>query len=221
MSRCHCVLRLTFLHARFGTRQPACVKQIPHQLDLDLAWLVPHLILLAGVRMKTRREIIEIVLLSLAGILFLSALLAGEQRRGMGSMAGMGHRHREDMLTIHALFADHKKIERKVTKLANGIETITESDDATVAARIVEHAYAMKERLEKNDPVHVGDPLFAALIANTSKIQMEIVKTSSGVTVRETSDDAEIVKLIQAHADLVTKFVDKGMSTMHRCHAIP
>jgi hypothetical protein len=67
----------------------------------------------------------------------------------------------------------------------------------------------------------VGDPLFAALIANTSKIQMEIVKTSSGVTVRETSDDAEIVKLIQAHADLVTKFVDKGMSTMHRCHAIP
>jgi hypothetical protein len=108
-----------------------------------------------------------------------------------------------------------------VTKLANGVQTITESDNAKVTARIVEHTYAMKKRLETNEPIHVCDPIFAALFANASKIQMEIVQTSRGVSVRETSDDADVVKLIQAHADLVTEFVQKGLSTMHRCHAIP
>ena len=171
--------------------------------------------------MKTRREIITVVLLSLAAIFLLSALLAGEQRCGMGSMAGMGPSHREDMLTIHALFADHEKIERKVTKLANGVETITESSDARVAARIVEHAYAMKGRLEKNQPIHVCDPLFAALFANASKIRMEITKTPRGVTVRETSDDPDVVRLVQAHADVVSKFVQEGMPAMHQRHEIP
>jgi hypothetical protein len=171
--------------------------------------------------MKTRREVIKAVLLSLAGIFLLSALLAGEQRCGMGRMAGMDQGHRQDMLTIHALFADHEMIERKVTKLANGAETITESGDAKVAARIVEHAYAMKERLEKNEPIHVCDPLFAALFANASKIQMEITKTPRGVTVRETSDDPDVVKLIQAHADVVSGFVQKGTPAMHERHNVP
>jgi hypothetical protein len=171
--------------------------------------------------MKTRQEMIIVLLLLLAPIFGLPALLAGEQRCGMGSMSGMGQGHREDMLTIHALFAEHENIERKVTKFPKGVETITESDDVKVAARIVEHVYAMKERLEKRQPIHTCDPLFAALFANASKIRMEIVKTPKGAIVRETSDDPDVVKLIQAHADVVSGFVQKGMPAMHERHEIP
>ena len=63
--------------------------------------------------MKTRREIIGTILVCIAGIILFSALPVVERRRGIGAMGGMGRGHREDMITIHALFADHEKIERK------------------------------------------------------------------------------------------------------------
>jgi hypothetical protein len=166
---------------------------------------------------KTQREIIGIVLLSLAVMALTSALLTSQQRRGRMMMDD----HRDDMVTIHSLFADREKIERTVVKITNGVETITESSDPKVAARIVKHAYEMKERLEKNEPIHMWDPLFAELFANATKIRMEITKTARGVKVLEQSDDMATVKLIQAHADVVTRFLEKGMSEMHERHEIP
>jgi hypothetical protein len=168
---------------------------------------------------KTKREIIGIVLLSLAVMALTSGLLTAQQRRGPCCM--MRDDHRDDMVTIHSLFADREKIERTVVKITNGVETITESGDPKVAARIVKHAYEMKERLEKNEPIHMWDPLFAELFANATKIRMEITKTARGVKVLEQSDDMATVKLIQAHADVVSRFLEKGMSEMHERHEIP
>jgi uncharacterized protein len=168
----------------------------------------------------TRRKFTRIILVPVALLVLLSGLLAG-QHRGMRGRGGMSSDHREDMATIHALFGDAAKIERKITRLFDGVETVTESTDPEVAARIVNHTYAMKERLEQNRPIRSWDPLFAALFANASKIRMEITKTDRGVRVKETSTDPGVVKLIQAHADAVSDFIDKGMPAMHERHKLP
>lgn len=141
--------------------------------------------------------------------------------QGQGRMGGMGGNQPQDMKTIHALFDDHKKITRTVKNISNGVETLTESDDPKVKALIVEHSWAMKARLEKNQPIRQWDPLFAELFKHAGKIKMELVNTAKGVKVIETSDDAYVVKLIQSHAAGVSEFVHEGVSSMHKEHRLP
>jgi YHS domain-containing protein len=159
-------------------------------------------------------------------ILFLSALVcslfvATALAQGQGRGMGMGGNQPQDMKTIHALFDDHNKITRTVKNISNGVETLTESDDPKVKALIIEHSWAMKARLEKKQPIRQWDPLFAELFKHSDKIKMELTKTAKGVKVVETSDDAYVVKLIQAHAAGVSEFVKEGMSVMHKQHDLP
>ncbi|MGH9832376.1 MAG: hypothetical protein ACREBD_33985 [Blastocatellia bacterium] len=145
------------------------------------------------------------------------------QGQGQGRMGrmGMGGNQMEDMKTIHALFANHQKINRTVKNIEKGVETITESDDPKVRAMIAEHAWAMKKRLENKQPIRHWDPLFAELFKHADKIDMQIVNTAKGVKVIETSDDAWVVKLIQSHAAGVSEFVKEGPSSMPKGHPLP
>jgi hypothetical protein len=175
--------------------------------------------------MQTRREAIRVALLTFGFIVIASALLSGQHSTppccGM-HMNGVRMNDRQaDMAAIHSLFADREKIERSVVELPNGVETTTESTDPGVAARIAGHVYAMKDRMEKKQPIRMWDPLFAELFANAEKIRMEITKTANGVVVRETSDDPDVVKPIQAHAEAVSRFLELGMKGMHELHNIP
>ncbi len=149
--------------------------------------------------------------------LFAATAMAQGQGRGMG----MGGDQPQDMKTIHSLFDDHKKITRTVKNIGNGVETITESDDLKVKALIVEHAWVMKARLEKKQPIRQWDPLFAELFRNSDKIKLEITTTEKGVKITETSTDPYVVKLIQAHAAGVSEFVKEGMPSMHKEHPLP
>lgn len=155
--------------------------------------------------------------------LILVAITATGMAQGQGRMGGMGMggNQPQDMKTIHALFGDHQKITRTVKPISNGVETVTESDDPKVKALIVEHAWAMKTRLEKKQPIRQWDPLFAELFRQADKIKLEITNTEKGVKITETSTDAYVVKLIQAHAAGVSEFVSEGMSVMHKEHSLP
>ncbi len=139
-----------------------------------------------------------------------------------GQMQGrMGGGRMEDMQTIHTLFAEHKKITRTINQLANGVVTVTESDDPKVRALIAEHAWAMQKRLENRQPIRMWDPLFVELFKHADKIEMKIEKTAKGVKVTETSADPWVVKLIQAHAEGVSEFVREGTPSMHKSHELP
>ncbi len=150
-----------------------------------------------------------------------ATVLAQGQGQGRMDGMGMGGNQPQDMKTIHALFGDHKKITRTVTNISNGVETVTESDDPKVKALIVEHSWAMKARLEKNQPIRQWDPLFAELFKQADKIKLEITNTPKGAKVTETSADPYVVKLIQAHAAGVSEFVSVGMPSMHKEHPLP
>jgi YHS domain-containing protein len=159
----------------------------------------------------------------LLAVLALSTFAQEHQHQGggQGPQGMMGQGNQKDMQTIHALFDEHSKIKRTIKKIQGGIETVTESDDAAVRAKIVEHTWAMKARLEKHQPIRTWDPLFAELFKYADKIKLEIKNTAKGVKVVETSADAYVVKLIQAHAEGVSEFVKEGSSIMHKPHALP
>lgn len=138
-----------------------------------------------------------------------------------GQMHGMMGKGQRDMQAIHALFDSHQKIKRTVQNLENGVETVTESDDAEVQALLREHVGAMYRRLAAKQPIRMWDPLYAEIFKRADKIKMELVNTPKGVKVTETSSDPWVVQLLQAHAKGVSGFVEEGMAAMHREHPLP
>jgi hypothetical protein len=79
----------------------------------------------------------------------------------------------------------------------------------------------MYKRMKSGRPVRHWDPLFVELFKHADKMAMKIEKTEKGVKVTSTSDDPKAVKLIQAHADVLNKFVEKGFAEAHKEHPVP
>ena len=142
---------------------------------------------------------------------------------GMGMGPGSGHGadgagHGADMMGIHFLFAHRDEIRRTVVQVAGGVRTTTEADDPAVAAQLQEHVRAMYARLKDGRPINARDPLFAALFKNADKIDVKIEPTAHGLTVTETSKDANVTKLIRRHAEVVGQFIANGMHEMMQSH---
>lgn len=151
--------------------------------------------------------------------------------RGVGAGAGQGFGPgccaaamsdpSSDQAVFHYLLDNHKAITRKVTKRPDGVETLTESDRPEVVAKIQEHAAAMHRRVKEGRPIHMRDPLFREIFAYVDRIEMTVEKTPRGVRVRETSKDAYVARLIQAHAEVVNRFVKNGRSEAWKNHPVP
>lgn len=130
-------------------------------------------------------------------------------------------RHDDDHAVFQYLLTNHAKIKRTVKKIPDGVETLTESDDAAVAAKIKEHVHWMQDRIEKVNPIRMRDPLFRELFQNAKAIKMVHSETEKGVKVTETSTDPKVVKLIQAHSKVVSGFVERGFAEAMKNHAVP
>lgn len=130
-------------------------------------------------------------------------------------------RHDSDHDVFQFLLSNHEKIKRTVKDLPNGVETLTESDHEEIADKIKEHVEWMEYRIENTQPIRMRDPLFAEIFKHTDKIKMVHEDTEKGVRVTETSDDPYVVKLIQAHAKVVSGFVERGFAEAMKNHAVP
>lgn len=138
-----------------------------------------------------------------------------------GRGRGRDERHKEDHEVFHFLLTHHKKIKRTVKEIPNGVETITESEDPKIAAKLKEHVRWMQYRVEKVKPIRMRDPLFRELFKNAHKITMKRKETKKGVLVTETSKDPSVVKLIRAHAKAVSGFVKRGFAEAMKSHPVP
>jgi hypothetical protein len=143
-----------------------------------------------------------------------------------GPPAGRGHMggdpaHMADMGLIHELLDSGNKIQRTVTVRADGVETLTESDDPELAKTIRAHVDSMYDRVENVNPIHMRDPLFRAIFEHASKIVMVREQTPKGIKVVETSTDPYVVKLIQAHAEVVSRFIENGRAEAMKNHEVP
>jgi uncharacterized protein YdcH (DUF465 family) len=138
-------------------------------------------------------------------------MMDDDMRRAMMS-ENMGPEMMEDMRPIREMLMNHEQIERRVEDLNNGVKTWTTSDDPEIAAAIQTHVRQMKERMEEKKPIRQMDPLFREIFKHADKIEMQIENIENGVVVLETSNDPEVVKLIQQHANrAVSEFAEQGM----------
>ncbi len=156
---------------------------------------------------------------TLALTLLLSACAATPSASSVSDAAPGSVAYDRDV--FQTLLGGHSELRRTVRVLPDGVETITESDDAALAALIRDHVIAMKVRLEHDGRIRQWDPIFRAVFDNASKIRMEYELTAKGVKVREQSDDPRIVRLIQAHATMVSGFVTRGTEESAIAHEVP
>ena len=162
-------------------------------------------------------------LLVLAGLIIASPAM-GQPGRGKGPTAkgpGGDSAFAADRNLFHDLLQHRADIRRDVKKTDKGVETLTESDKPEVAAAIQKHVASMEKRVKAKQPIHLRDPLFAEVFRHADKMKFVYEKTEKGMRVTETSDDAYVVKLIQAHADVVSLFVKNGFDEVRRNHDLP
>ena len=146
--------------------------------------------------------------------------LAYAGQHGHHHMMGHGD-HMADMPVIHQLLASGARIHRTVTLRADGVETVTESDDPAVAAAIQAHVASMYSRMSDGRPIHQRDPLFRAIFEHASQIRFTHERTATGIKVVETSADPYVVKLIQAHAEVLNQFIRNGHAEAMKNHPVP
>jgi hypothetical protein len=115
---------------------------------------------------------------------------------------------------IEALFADHRKIERRIEEIPNGVRTFTTSTDPEVTRQLRLHLSQMKTRLEAGLPMRRFDPLFRELFTHYQKIHMTIEEIPGGAMVTETSTDPQVALLIRQHALTVSEFAQQGIGRM-------
>jgi hypothetical protein len=129
-----------------------------------------------------------------------------------GGSATMGERR-----DIHGLLFNHDRIKRTVTNLPDGIRTVTESDDAEVAATIKRHVAEMGKRVEEGrDPgLPIESPALRSIFRDKDKIKTAYETTEKGIIVTQTSADASTVKALQDHAAEVTDLAQRGMVAAH------
>jgi hypothetical protein len=144
----------------------------------------------------------------------------GQGGRGGRGMMGDGA-HAADMQVFHQLFEHRTEIKREVIKRQNGIETVTASTNAEVVRLLQTHVESMLARVKEGRPIHRRDPLFAELFRYADQINATHEMTGDGVRVIETSEDPYVVKLLQAHADVISAFIANGRSEMMKDHPLP
>jgi hypothetical protein len=79
----------------------------------------------------------------------------------------------------------------------------------------------MHQRLKDKRPIHMRDPLFREIFRNADQIKLTVEKTNKGLKVTETSEDEYVVKLIQAHADVLNQFLANGHEEVRKDHPLP
>jgi hypothetical protein len=168
----------------------------------------------------TRRLYTAAFIQTLLIALITAAPSFGQGGRGGRAMMGDGA-HATDMQLFHQLFEHRAEINRHVIAREDGIETVTESKNPEVTRLLQTHVASMLARVKEGRPIHQRDPLFVELFKHADQIAARYEPTAGGVRVIETSQDAYVVKLLQAHAEVVSAFLANGMSEMMKNHPVP
>lgn len=134
-----------------------------------------------------------------------------------GGMGGMGSVMPDAMQLLH----NHGALERKVEDIPNGVKTTTTTKDPAVLELLRRHPREMYKFYESGGVVRPHDPMFSELAKVADTVTMEFKDVENGIEVVATSDDAEVVKLIRAHARKVSDFVARGHAALHEGAPLP
>jgi len=174
-----------------------------------------------------RRQSVLRILTAAVGTAFGALILrwrpsdAVAAQTSMGDMMGGGMMSPSNMngpmRTGMELFHVHGEVRRTVTEIPGGVRAVSESDDPHTASLLQKHVSEMYARLDQNRtfpyPMSRSVP---AMFANSTRYHRKLTVLPNGIAVTETSDDANMVKIIREHAREITGFVKDGMPAMMR-----
>ena len=148
--------------------------------------------------------------------------------RGLQNRASKNNEMIAMQNTINSLFDHHQLIEREYNTTSNGIEAYTHSNDPQVAKWIQTHVHQMKELLEGNGSIRQWDDLFEIAFDLRDLHEMSVDNTVDGVrVVQHVTTGVEGQKkvcsnaIIQAHAAVLSKFVEIGQKEAKVNHDVP
>ena len=123
----------------------------------------------------------------------------------------------QEVNDLKQLFQKHNEIKRLVENIPNGIITVTETDNEELRSSIIDHVTMMVTRLqeEKNPQVIIQSPTLHEIFKYYDEIETEIELTEKGISVIQTSENPEVVALLQQHASEISDMVDRGMQAVH------
>ncbi|MCK9188153.1 hypothetical protein [Acidithiobacillus sp.] len=152
--------------------------------------------------------------------------LADEEATEQRMLAGTGNtdkraRHQHDQEVFHTLLRHHDQIQRELTRLSNGIRSLTSSTNPEIVRLLHDHVPAMHHRLEENFGLRFWDPAFPEIFTQREKVRMEVTLVPNGVLVEETSEDPNVVTLVQAHGTVVSLFVQRGFAQAQEVSPLP
>jgi len=140
----------------------------------------------------------------------------GMGRGPVGMLTAQDANSAADMGVAMSLVHENTKIRRIVTRLPDGIRTVTESDDPKIAQDIKAHVASMSGRLKDGREFNIFSTTLPVIFDNAKNIKSAFEFTDKGAIVTRTSSDAKVVAALQAHADEVTELVKEGPVAFHR-----
>ena len=143
--------------------------------------------------------------------------MGGGMGRGpVGMLTTQDANSAADMGISMNLVHENTKIRRTVTRLPDGIRTVTESDDPKIAQDIKAHVASMSGRLKDGKEFNIFSTTLPVIFDNAKNIKSNIEFTAKGAIVTRTSPDPKVAAALQAHADEVTELVKEGPVAFHR-----
>lgn len=121
-----------------------------------------------------------------------------------------------DMTLVMDLVHNNTKIRRSVTRLSDGIRTVTESDDPKIAQSIKAHVASMLGRLKDGREFNLFSTTLPVIFDHAANISTAVEMTDKGAVVTQTSVDTKVVAALQAHAGEVSELVNEGPTAFHR-----
>jgi len=147
-------------------------------------------------------------------IILAASLTSNAQQRHRGR--GMSPEERQ---AIHGLFEAHQKIQRKVTKTADGYTSKTTSKDPAVAKLLQTHVKQMETRLKKGLMVRRWDPAYVEFVNHYDDIQIKITNIEGGISIVVVGKTEDAKKVARNHAGIIGKFIKRGWSEHNKTHA--
>lgn len=123
----------------------------------------------------------------------------------------------EESLELAVMFNGFESFTRTVENLPNGIRTVTRTSDPEVMEALVNHVAGMTERVFNNDDpkIIIQSKTLDIFFVRGDGILTDLDVLDDGIEVVQTSDDAEVVEALQAHAAEVSAMAERGMDAVH------
>jgi hypothetical protein len=123
---------------------------------------------------------------------------------------GKDAEHQAHQADIQSLLAQHTQLSRQVELLSNGFSAITTSDNPELVTILQRHVFDMKTRFAKGRAIRSWDAVYALLFAYRDQIEVTYEQLDNGVSSVVTTDQADLVEVLHAHAQAVSRFVQQG-----------